>query len=238
MSSDTSTKLEKSIQQVLGERFVHNLSGLIYNSVSTLWHIDPECEEHLSHISARVISALFFLELLSHIDALIKKKLRVGNLTDAALTDPKVLKQLKERLGREKDLKALTKKLLPRMRRLVDTIGAENLEKVTQIAHTGDYLLGSLEEMRSSGDPDYSMWLQSLPYYYERDINYVTGTDRGDFNAVSEDSAGQDHMHVEHLGFKEKTSGHRINLATHQTTEEGFFPCTPKRRPGVRTCTG
>jgi hypothetical protein len=99
---DTSTKIESSIQQLLGERFVHNLSELIYNSVSTLWHIDRECEEHLSHISARVISALFCLELLSHIDALIKKKLGLTNVTDATLADLKGLKQLKERLGREK----------------------------------------------------------------------------------------------------------------------------------------
>jgi hypothetical protein len=238
MSIDTGEQIEKSIQELLGERFVHNLSEVIYNSISTLWHIDKECEQHLSSITARVISALFCLECLSHIDTLLKKKLKIKNLTDRNLTDIKNLENLKERLSKEKGLKELAKKVLPHLRRLVDSIDAGSLEKVTQIAHTGDYLLSSLDDMRSSNHPDYSLWLHAIPYYYEKDLRYVSDASPADFKKQHIKRSWEKQIPVEPFDLREKTTSYRINLNTHHSTEEGFFPCTPKENPKMNAFKG
>jgi hypothetical protein len=235
MSIDAGEQIKKSVQELLGERFVHNLSGLIYNSISTLWHIDKECEEHLSTITARAISTIFCLEYLSHIDALLKEKLKIKNLTDANLTDTKNLKNLKQRLSKEKELKGLARELLPQLKRLVDSIEAGSLETVTQIAHTGDYLLSSLEDMRSSKHPDYPMWLHATPYYYEKDLRYLLDRGSADFKKGPMKRSWKKQIRVEPFDIKEKTTNHRINLNAHHTTEEGFFPCMPKGKSKMRT---
>lgn len=226
MSKAASELIEKSIQELLGERFVHNLSSLIYNSVSTLWHIDEECEEHLSSISAKAISALFCLECLSHIDTLLKKKLKIKNLTDRDLPNTKKLENLKKRLSKETTLKEITKDLLPQLRRLVDSIEAGTLTKVTQIAHTGDYLLSSLEDLRDSRHPDYSMWLHATPYYYEKDLCHLLKTTPGDFKKGRRKRSWENHIPTEPFDFKEKPAKNRINFNPPDTTEEGFFPCS------------
>jgi hypothetical protein len=238
MSKDPSEMIEKSIQELLGERFVHNLSSLIYNSISTLWHIDEECEEHLSSISVKAISALFCLECLSHIDTLLKKKLKIKDLTDRELTNTKKLENLRQRLSKETGLKELAKELVTHLRRLVDSIEAGNLEKVTQIAHTGDYLLSSLEDLRDTNHPDYSMWLHAVPYYYEKDLNHLQESTSKDFKKGPMKRSWKKQIPTEPFDFKEKPSEHRINLNTHHATKEGFFPCTQRGNPKVRTYNG
>jgi hypothetical protein len=235
MSINAEEQIEKSLQELLGERFVHDLSGLIYNSISTLWHIDRECEKHLSHITARVISALFCLECLSHIDTLLKKKLRIKNLTDRNLAYSKNMEELKERLSKEKGLIELAKEVLPHLRGLVDSIEAGTLEKVTQIAHTGDYLLSSLDDMRSSNHPDYHMWLHAIPYYYEKDLLFLSETSPAGFKNRHIKKSWEKQIPIEPLDVKKEPANYRINLNTHHATEDGFFPCTSRRNPKVRS---
>ncbi len=163
-----------SLESILEERFVHSLSELVYNRISTLWHIDDEdVEKELSHLAATAVCVLFCLEYLTHINRFIKKGLVLHPQDARELSKEEGIKRLKEHLT-DNTSATLVKRILPQLVNFVESIRAGNIEEVTQLAHTGDYLLFGLKELRSRDDPEYLLWLESLPHYYRKDLEYLS----------------------------------------------------------------
>lgn len=238
MSKKSARKSEKSqidrtIEEILDEKFVHNLSDLIYNRISTLWHIDRQIETLLSRITAKVVAGIFCIEYLSHIDSLAKQRLGITGLTDRNLTDSKRVEKIRKRLSKDRALAAIARKVVPLLNRIVEDVEAGNLDKVTQLAHAGNYLLSSLEDLRDGGHPDYTLWLDSLPYYYEKDLRYIGALGAQDTIMTSDDMdvcmemPDKSQTPIELFSLKIKRPDQRINLNTSHGTEEGFFPCDP-----------
>ncbi|HHL39121.1 MAG TPA: hypothetical protein ENJ37_01305 [Deltaproteobacteria bacterium] len=226
-AADRADEITNSLQSIVGERFVHSLSNIIYNRVSTLWHMDAGNEQHLSHIASKVVCGLFCLEYLSHIDDHLKKKHNITNLTDRNLTDSDNIEETRQRLSEEKEIRALVADVLPLLRRFVDAVDAETLERVTQAAHTGDYLLASLDEMRKNGDPDYPLWLASVPYYYEKDLTSLAIMKTRDYLENIEElmhRPSNSQIPFELIPLSAKKPDRRINLSPVSESESGYFP--------------
>ncbi len=234
----TSKELEKSLRELLSERFTHSLSKTIYDRIASLWHIDRDSEKMLSSIASKVVVGVFCLELLSHIDSLIRSKCGIEKLSSKDLTCKETVKDIKARLSKEKELVGLFKQVLPLLKSFSDLADTKSLECITRLAHSGDYLLSALEDMRDSDDPDYLLWLASVPHYYGKDMQKAKAL-RNNNRIVSRYVSNlDDFLHkpqkeqipVELFQLEKVSSNYRINLNAHTTPRKGFFPCTSKRK--------
>lgn len=218
-------KLNQSLEQIIKQRFVHSLSGIVYDKVGALWHIDKESEKLMAQIASRVVVGMFCLKYLSHIDSLVKKKARIKHDVAALdLSDEDFVAGIKSRLS-DKDIAELFKRIARRMKQLLDSMDIKTLEDLTKIAHTGDYLLSSLEDMKNSGGGDYDIWLSSMPYYYEKDLRHLGLVGAG-FDLFS-DVAYHEQFPAESFCFEKIHSDQRINLNAHlpsDSKECGRFP--------------
>ncbi len=238
-------KIDKSIEQIMKERFVHSLSHIIYDKVATLWHIDIESEKIMAQIASKVAVGIFCLEYLSHIHALIKEKSGIkGDVTASDLSDDDFIGAIKGKLSGNKESSAIFKNAVSILEKIVDSINIKTLEDLTKVAHTGDYLLSSLRDMKDSNHDEYNLWLSSVPYYYEKDLKYLnlvkTEVD------LSMKMAQQLPFESSSMGFSpsfwneqfpegllqmEKiNSNHRINLNLNVSSpkgaeNDGYFPC-------------
>ncbi|MBI3754927.1 MAG: hypothetical protein HY265_02035 [Deltaproteobacteria bacterium] len=167
----TGQGLNQSLEQIVKQRFVHSLSDIVYDKVSTLWHIDKESEKLMAQAASRVVAGIFCLKYLSHINSLVKKKAGIkDDITASDLSDEGFIAGIKSRLSDNKDASGFFKKAVRRMKKLLDSIDIKTLEDLTKMAHTGDYLLSSLKDMKDSDSDEYNLWLSSMPYYYEKDL--------------------------------------------------------------------
>lgn len=238
-SSKNNLKLDKTLEQIKKERFVHSLSHIIYDKVSTLWHIDKESEELMSQIASKVVVGIFCLEYLSHIHLLVKKKARIKkDITALDLSNENFMAAVKSRLS-HKEIADLSKKTAHRLKRIFDSIDIKTLEDLTKMAHTGDYLLSSLHDMKDSNHEEYSLWLSSIPYYYEKDMKHLGLIKSRPDSYIDEPvsnsytaSFWNGQFPTEYFHQEKIYSSHRINLNAHlssEATEEGYFPCTKSR---------
>lgn len=166
-------RLNQSLEQIVKQRFVHSLSDIVYDNVSTLWHIDKESEKLMAQAASRVVAGIFCLKYLSHINSLVKKKAGIkDDITALDLSDEGFIAGIKSRLSNNKDASGLFKRAARQMKKFLDSTDIKTLEDLTKMAHTGDYLLSSLEDMKDSGSDEYDLWLSSMPYYYEKDLRH------------------------------------------------------------------
>ncbi len=229
MGTVSDQDIKRVIQEVLDERFVHSLSDLTYNSISSLWHIDRESEEYIAYIASKVICGIFCIKYLSHIDRLLKKRLKIKDLTARDLPKKELIQSIRKNLHKEKELQGILKRTLPILRRLLEAVDARDLERLTQIAHTGDYLLSSLEDLRDAGSLDYTLWLEAVPHYYEKDLVHIGAVRTREYIPKIEqfiERSWQKQVPVEIFNLNTKALGNRINLNTYFASEEGFFPCS------------
>lgn len=224
-------RLNQSLEQIVKQRFVHSLSDIVYDKVSTLWHIDKESEKLMAQMASRVVTGIFYLKYLSHINALVKKNAGIKhNIAASDLSDEDFISGIKSRLSNNKDTSDLFKKAARRMKKLLDSIDIETLDDLTKIAHTGDYLLSSLEDMKDSGSEEYGIWLSSMPYYYEKDLRHL-GLIRAGIDLLT-DASAYEQFPVESFSFETTHSDRRINLNAHlpsEATEEEWFPSIKAR---------
>ncbi len=233
MKNGSERVFEALLKEVADERYVHSLSELTYNNVSSLWHISSSSEKELARIAARVICGIFCLKYLSHIDRLIKKKHRIKGLTDRDLSDPEKASDAVERFSEDEELRTIVEEVLPALRELVDSVGPEDLEKLTQMAHTGDYLLAALDDLRRSGDDDYRLWLLSIPHYYEKDLESLRVLRRPGFVEELErfvENTWKGQIPIEALSFNMRPPARRINLNPLFTTRPDTLPSGPRKR--------
>lgn len=163
--------IDNGFDQILKDRFTHNSSDIVYDTISALWHMDDECEELISKIASKVVIGLFCLEYLSHLNEVIKEKVGVkNNITTKDLTNNEVIDDLKNRLKTSEDLGKRIKGVIASLKDLLETADIKNLDELTKIAHAGDYLLSSLNDMKGVNKDDYNLWLYSIPHYYKKDL--------------------------------------------------------------------
>lgn len=236
----TNQKLNQSFEQIMKERFVHSLSHIIYDRIALLWHIDKESEQVLAHIAAKVAAGIFCLEYLSHINSLVKDKAGIKeDITAMDLSNEELIADIKDRLSHNKEIAGFFKNVSGMLKMLVDSIDVKNLKDLTAIAHTGDYLLSSLQDMKDSRHDEYALWLSSIPYYYEKDLHCL-GLIRHEGLAISDAGISADQYDVsswneqfyhEPFYLEKLNSNHRINLHAHlssasgKAANEGYFPC-------------
>ncbi len=237
MKDNPQRVFESVIAEILDERFVHSLSELTYNSVSSIWHLSEDSEKELAKIASKVVCGIFCLKYLSHIDGLIKKKLRIKGLTDRDLSDPEKRAGIIESIKSDGEFKALVEEVLPRLRELVESVEAGDLEKLTQLAHTGDYLLGALDDLKASGHADYRLWISSVPHYYEKDLEYM-GVRGGpvlvrDLERFA-GSTWKGQIPIEVLSLNMRPSARRINLHQLLSRHSKTLRSGPERRSARR----
>ena len=234
-SAKNNIKLDRSFEQIIKERFVHSLSSIIYDKVSTLWHIDKESEKFMARIAANVVVGTFCLEYLSHINSLIKEKAKIkGNITAADLSDKDLMAKIKAALSGNKEAASLFKNAATLLKKIIELANIKTLEDLTKVAHTSDYLLSSLQDMKDSNHDEYAIWLSSIPYYYENDLMHLglmkeaqfkiqdMGLDSNNYYSTPVWNA---EFPAEPFYTEKICSNHRINLNAHQATKEGYFPC-------------
>lgn len=219
-------RLSQSLEQIVKQRFVHSLSDIIYDKVGALWHIDKESEKLMAQIASRVVVGMFCLKYLSHINSLVKRKAGIKrDITALALSDENFMAEMKSKLS-NKETSELFRRTARRMKQLLDSMDIKTLEDLTKIAHTGDYLLSSLDGIKNSDGYDYELWLHSMPYYYEKDLRHL-GLVKTGFDLFS-DAAAYEQFPAESFYLEKMHSDHRINLNAHLTpepTEQDYFPC-------------
>ena len=244
-------RMDRSLKQIMKERFVHSLSKEVYDKVATLWHIDRESEKLMSQIASKVVVGFFCLEYLSYIHTLIKEKAGIkDNISASDLSDEDLVADVMARLSDNKEAALIFKSAACRLKKIIDSVNITTLEDLTRVAHTGDYLLSALKDMKDYGHDEYKLWLSSIPYYYEKDLEYLglikTGigllADSSVFSSVNyAPSLWSEQIPAESWHFEKIYSDHRVNLNAHlspDTTDKGYFPCIKSkgrnRRPFSR----
>lgn len=168
--------MDKSINngfdQILKDRFTHSSSDIVYDAVSSLWHMDDECEELISNIASKVVIGLFCLEYLSHLNEIIKENAGIkNNITAKDLTNIGIIGGIKDKLKTKGDMGKQVKDVIASLIELLESADIKNLDELTKIAHAGDYLLSSLKDMKGVSKDDYNLWLYSIPHYYKKDLH-------------------------------------------------------------------
>lgn len=199
---------------------------------------DEEGVESLSFIACKVVIGLFFLEYLSHLDKVLRKKAGIKKgITASDLTNEGIINKIKERLSGVKGITRQIKEVISSLKGFMDSVDAKGLEELTRIAHTGDYLLSSLDDLKESKHQDYTLWLYSIPHYYEKDLQYQgllkeTGIPLQEAIGNLEEYmpiGWHEQIPIEVLHLQRIPSDHRLNLNS-LSSGDGYFPCTPSRR--------
>ncbi|HAG52129.1 MAG TPA: hypothetical protein DCL42_12450 [Deltaproteobacteria bacterium] len=234
---NNASKINKTLEQVMKERFVHSLSQIVYDKVSALWHIDKESEELMSQIASKVVIGMFCLEYLSYINKLVKEKNKVThNITAFDLSDKDLIEDIKSRLSNKETADSF-KKTARLLKKFLDSTDIKTLEGLTQVAHTGDYLLYSLKDMKESNHDEFNLWLSSMPYFYEKDLSYL-GLVKSRFDLFPDtysleshiDSFWSESLQDEAFDFEKMHFDHRINIDAHLSSEVAKKSYLPSKK--------
>lgn len=194
--------INNGFDQILKDRFTHSSSDIVYDAISSLWHMDDECEELISKIASKVVIGLFCLEYLSHLNEIIKEKAGIkNNVTAKDLTNSGIICGIKDKLKTKGDMGRQVKDVIASLTELLESSDIKNLDELTKIAHASDYLLSSLEDMKGVSKDDYTLWLYSIPHYYKKDLHDTAGSKKKPQN-------------------KKQSSIHRKNLRSKKTAEK------------------
>lgn len=164
------------LKKIQDERFVHNISELTYDRLFALWHLSPATERHLSEILSKVIIGLFFIRYLTHInDAVVDEVNIKDRLTSKDLSNKRKIEKILNRLIKSDIFKpVLEKEILPQLANIIENTKARDLTDLIKLAHAGDFLLSALDDMRDVRDPEYLLWLEAVPEYYDNDLNHMS----------------------------------------------------------------
>lgn len=168
--------LQALLDKIQEERFVHHISELTYDRLFALWHLSPVAERHLSEILSRVITGLFFVRYLKHVhDAVIDEAAIEDKLSSKDLADQEKIEKTVKSLGHcEKFRALLEEEILPQLVDIMENTKARDLTDLVKLAHAGDFLLSALKDMKDSEDPEYPLWLEAVPEYYEKDLIHLS----------------------------------------------------------------
>src|SRR3990170_5073906 len=122
-------RMDRSLKQIMKERFVHSLSKEVYDKVATLWHIDRESEKLMSQIASKVVVGFFCLEYLSYIHTLIKEKAGIkDNISASDLSDEDLVADVRTRLSDNKEAALIFKSAVCRLKKIIGPVNITTLE--------------------------------------------------------------------------------------------------------------
>ncbi len=168
--------LKSLLDKIQDERFIHNMSEVTYDSLFALWHLNPKIERQLSGIVSKAVIGLFLIRYLTHHNREVMKEANIKNrLTSKDLSNRKVIEKVVKKLSKcNRSRLLLEKEILPQLIDIVENTRARSLTDITRLAHAGDYLLSALDDLKATEDPDYLLWLEALPEYYEKDLTHMS----------------------------------------------------------------
>lgn len=167
--------LKTLLKKIQDERFVHNISELTYDRLFALWHLNPRIERQLSEIITKAVVCLFFIRYLTHVNNAVTKEANVKDrLRSEDLSNKRLVEKMAKKLGKCERLRSvLEKDILPQLTDIIDNVSAENLTDLVKLAHAGDYLSVVLNDLEAIEDPEYLLWLEAVPEYYDKDLKHI-----------------------------------------------------------------
>ena len=168
-------EFEDLLKKLQDERFVHSISELTYDKLFALWHLSPAVEHQLSEIISKVIIGLFSIKYLSHINEMVISEADLDyRTTSYDLSDNEKIRRITEKLSSSEKFKTILEKdILPQLIDIIENTKSKDLTELTRVAHAGDYLLSALNDLKVTEDPEYSLWIESIPEYYEMDLSHM-----------------------------------------------------------------
>lgn len=165
--------IEEVFKGLLEERYVHELSSLLYERIATLWHLDPEIERELAFICSRLWWGYFCIEYLSHFHRALMERYRIDKGLKAGEFTEGIKKDLRKKITDRDMARQLKEEILPQLREIMEKVEPRDMDRLTAMIHSGEYLLASLEDMAEDSYEEYPLWLSSIPHLYRKDLHYL-----------------------------------------------------------------
>ncbi len=162
-----------AIEDVLKERYVHGLSSLLYERIATLWHLDPEIERELASLCGKLWWGYFCICYLSHFHRDLKERHGVDKGLRAEELTEGVRRDLKRKFSDREMVRRLKEEILPQLKEMMEKVEPKDMDSLTAMIHSGEYLLSSLEDMAEDRHEEYHLWLPSIPHLYRKDLHYL-----------------------------------------------------------------
>jgi len=168
-------ELKILLKNIQDERFVHHVSELTYDRLFALWHLSPTVARQLSRLISKVVIGLFFIRYLSHINDLVAKEAEINERPKSLdLTDREEIEKIIKKLEKSSRFKSVLEwDILPNLIDIIEHTKTLDLNDLVKLAHSGDYLATALDDMKEADDPEYQLWLESIPDYYQRDVIHL-----------------------------------------------------------------
>ena len=168
-------ELKLLLKNVQDERFVHHVSELTYERLFALWHLSPSVGRQMSRLISKVVIGLFFIRYLSHINDLVARDAGINERPKSFdLSDSKAIEKIIKKLEKSNKFRSILESdILPDLIDIIEHTKALDLNDLIILSHSGDFLATALDDMKESDDPEYQLWLESIPDYYQKDIMHL-----------------------------------------------------------------
>ncbi len=168
-------ELKLLLKNIQDERFVHHVSELTYERLFALWHLSPAVGRQMSRLLSRVVIGLFFVRYLSHLNDIVAKDAEINERpTSSDLADREQVEKLIKKLEKSSRFRSILEwDIMPNLIDVIEHTKTLDLNDLVKLAHSGDYLATALDDMKESDDPEYQLWLESIPDYYQRDLIHL-----------------------------------------------------------------
>ena len=168
-------ELKLLLKNIQDERFVHHVSELTYERLFALWHLSPSIGRQMSRLISKVVIGLFFIRYLSHINDLVARDAGINERPKSFdLSDSKAIEKIIKKLEKSSKFRSILESdILPDLIDIIDHNKALDLNDLIILSHSGDYLATALDDMKESDDPEYQLWLESIPDYYQKDVMHL-----------------------------------------------------------------
>lgn len=168
-------ELKLLLKDIQDERFIHHVSELTYERLFALWHLSPTVTRQMSRLISKVVIGLFFIRYLSHINDLIAKDAEINERPKSLdLTDREEIEKIIKKLEKSGKFRSILEwDILPNLIDIIEHTKTLDLNDLVKLAHSGDYLATALDDMKDADDPEYQLWLESIPDYYQRDVIHL-----------------------------------------------------------------
>ncbi|MCC7201050.1 MAG: hypothetical protein IT393_00055 [Nitrospirae bacterium] len=163
------------LRNIQDERFVHHVSELTYERLFALWHLSPAVGRQLSRLLSKVVIGLFSIRYLSHINDMVARDAGISErLTSLDLADMERIAGITKQLEKSAKFRSMLERdVLPDLIDIIEHTKTLDLSDLVKLAHSGDYLTTALDDMKELDDPEYQLWLESIPDYYQRDVIHL-----------------------------------------------------------------
>lgn len=168
-------ELKLRLKNVQDERFVHHVSELTYDRLFALWHLSPSVGRQMSRLISKVVIGLFCIRYLSHINDIVARDAGINERPGSkGLANREVIEKIEKKLEKPSRFRSILESdILPELIDIIEHTKALDLSDLVKLSHSGDYLATVLSNMKESDDPEYQLWVESTPDYYQKDLIHL-----------------------------------------------------------------